>query len=105
MSTYSFDTDLVRDDGEIPVTVTYSVSPSYPATRYQPAEGGEIEILHVRYGKEEIVLTTDEENAMLELIEERCGDDAADEAAAHDDYLYDQWRDEQMMNGFDNGQD
>ncbi len=43
---FTFETDLLRgpQEREIEVTVTYIVTDRVPATYWQPAEGGEVEL-------------------------------------------------------------
>ncbi len=82
---------------ELELRVTYSVSPFIAATYWQPAEGGEVEIVSIKHGGQPITLSDDEEEALLTLAQERAGDDMAAEAAARDDWRYQEYRDRLLM--------
>lgn len=92
-----------RDGQEIELAVVYDVSPYIPATgpTYscggQPAEGGEVELISVRYNGAEFTLTDAEEEALIAECEERAGEDMAEEAAAAADWKYQEARDRQLM--------
>ena len=95
MTKFTFTAEIERGD-MIEVQVAYTVSRYYAATYSQPAEGGECQIDSVKLDGVEITLTDAEEVEILRQCEERAGDDVSDEAAAHADYLYDQYRDRRM---------
>lgn len=93
---------IERGDEEIELHVIYSVSPFIPATYYQPAEGGEIEIISVTCDGDAFGLYPHEEAALLRACEERAGSDIEEERAeaaewraqcARDDALMRQWED------------
>lgn len=96
---FPFTAYLETDDGEIELSVIYEVSKSYPATHLQPAEGGEVEVISVRQNGQERVLTTAQEEWLLEQCRDRMADDIADEAAAEADWRYQEYRDRQLMDG------
>ncbi len=75
---------IERGDEEIELAVIYDVTPYYPATREQPAEGGEVEIISVKCDGAEFGLYPHEEAALQTACEERSQSDIqceADEAA------------------------
>ncbi len=98
---FPFDTTIDRGDEEIEVRVIYDVTPFVPARLYgdcpQPAEGGEVEIISVKRDGKPFDLTDAEEAALLTECEERAGDDVADEAAAAEDWRYQEHRDRLLM--------
>ncbi len=106
MPQISFETTIEREDDSIDVAVIYSVSAYRPAVLYgdypQPAEGGEVE-LHsvVLCGSDkdapQFELSEGETALLIEEIESRASEDLQDEEASRGDYLYDQQRDERMM--------
>lgn len=101
---FTFDTTVGRREAE--VRVTYEVSPLIPATYWQPAEGGEVEI--VRIGNAAtgmaVFLSQDEEDALLKEAEERAEQDCADEDAAEADWRYQEFRDRQLMEAWERSQ-
>jgi len=99
---FTFDTLVTRGDEEIEVRVTYSVSPFIDATYWQPAEGGEVEIISVRANGQEIALTDAEETKIFEEAQNRAQDDLRDEAAAEADWRYQERRDRQLMAQWEN---
>jgi len=93
---YYFSIEIERGEGAdyecCEVDVTYSVNPYYPATRYQPEEGGDVEIEAVEYHGKPFDLTDAEYALVVEAAQARCEDDAADEEADYGDYLHDMRR-------------
>ena len=75
---FTFTTEITLSDGEAEVEITYSVSPYYPATREQPAEGGEIELISVMRDGIELKLTDEIEAELLEKCEARAQQDCRD---------------------------
>lgn len=100
---FPFDTTIERDDSEIEIHVIYDVTPFVAATYWQPAEGGEVEIISVRHGGKPFDLTDAEEAALLQECEERAGDDMEQERAAEADYRYQEYRDRQLMEKWERG--
>lgn len=94
---FTFETTVEREDEGFDVKVTYSISPIIEATYWQPAEGGEVELISVKKDGKEITLTDAEEDALIEECIARSGDDMADEAAAQADWRYQEYRDRQLM--------
>jgi len=90
---FSFDTSIERSDDEIDLRVVYSVTPYVAATYWQPAEGGEVEIISVRKDGLPFVLTDAEEAALLTECEERAQGDLANEEAEAADWKYQEYRD------------
>lgn len=81
---FTFTTELGEDEAEI--EITYSVSPYYPATHEQPAEGGEIELLSAKISGIEIKLTDELEAELLAKCEARAHEDLEADAAAAAEY-------------------
>lgn len=94
---FPFDTSIERGDDEIELRVIYSVTPYVAATYWQPAEGGEVEIISVRKDGKPFALSDAEESALLTECEERAQGDLADEAAAAADWKYQEYRDRLLM--------
>lgn len=86
MSTYTFHTE----QNGVELTVVYRVSPFIPATYWQPAEGGEVEIISITGGD------VADEDAIYDEACNRAAQDAADYAADYADYCYEQYRDRQL---------
>lgn len=97
MTRFTFDHEIERDNDSIEVRVCYDVTPFIAATYWQPAEGGEVEIISVKRAGVEFQLTDAEEAALLTACQERAADDMADEAAAHADWRYQEYRDRLLM--------
>ncbi len=97
-------TTIERDGQDIDLRVIYDVTPYIPATgpTYscggQPAEGGEVELISVRQlNGLDFALTDAEEAALIAECEERAGDDMAEEAAAAEDWKFQEACDRQLM--------
>lgn len=97
MNRFTFDTAIERDDHEFELRVVYSATPFYPATYWQPAEGGECELISMKCGGMEFVLTDAEEAALLEECQARAGQDFAEEYAEQQDRKYEEWRERRWM--------
>lgn len=102
---HTFDTFIQRGDDELEVRVTYSVTPFVAATYWQPAEGGEVELITAEFRNVDraslpATLTDAEEAALITECEERCHQDMADEVADRADYLRDHQQDRWMMEKF-----
>ena len=95
---------IERGDDDIELSVIYSVTPFIDATYWQPAEGGEVEIISVKHGGSEFNLTDAEEAALLTVCEERAGEDISDERAAASEWRDQQRRDDILMEHWENGQ-
>jgi len=68
-------------DQPVEVEITYSISPYWPATRHQPAEGGEVELVSVTRAGVEIELTDQQEAEVLEKVEANARQDLAEHMA------------------------
>jgi len=102
MTCHTFTTFIQRGDDELEVRVTYSVSPFIAQTYWQPAEGGDCEIINAEFvGIDVAGRIADFNDAEYEALqiecEERAGSDEQDAAADYADYRYEQHRDQQMM--------
>lgn len=97
MTRFPFTTSIEREGDEIEINVIYNVTPFVEATYWQPAEGGEVEIISVRKDGKHFALSDDEETALLRECEERAQGDLADEAAAAADWKYQEYRDRLLM--------
>jgi len=94
---FSFTHYIERGDEEIELAVAYDVSEYYEATREQPAEGGEVELISVKCEGKEIALTDAEETALLAVCEERAGADQAEYFAEAAEWRAQCRRDDAMM--------
>lgn len=104
MTRFPFDTEIERGDDLIELRVIYSVSKFYEATRWQPAEGGEVEIISVTHKGKPFDLTDAEESLLLTECEERVEQDMLDEQAARDDWKYQEYRDRLLMRQWEGDQ-
>lgn len=86
---------------EIELRVTYTMTPPVAATYWQPAEGGEIEIVSVTHEGKPFKLTEAEEEALYEQVCERSAQDWADDWAAEQDWRYQEYRDRLLMERWD----
>lgn len=96
--TFTFDTFIERYNGELAVTVSYTVSPFYPATRTQPAEGGEIEIISAEFADSDAAnmpapITEAEHDALRIQCQQRAQSDIDDAKAAAAEYRAETRRD------------
>ena len=82
---------------EIAIEVEYAVTPYRPATRSDPAEGGEVEIISATYDGKDFDLTREE----MDELYEQAQNDWADREADRADRRYDEMRDRQMEREFD----
>lgn len=105
MTRFSFDTSIERDGDEIDVRVVYSVTPFMAATYWQPAEGGEVDLISVRRDGKPFTTSDAEDEALVAQCEARAADDMADEAAAADDWKYQEYRDRMMMRALSEGEE
>lgn len=64
-----------------------------------PGSGPEAEILQATHDGKKIELTADEEERVIDEVESRADEIAADADADYGDYLYDCWKDDQMERG------
>ena len=96
---FTFETAIYRGDDELELRVTYELSPYYPATHLQPAEGGDCEILDAKFigVTKDSPLSIEEWETLQAECEARAHQDAADAAADRADYLYEQQKDRRMM--------
>ena len=95
MTSYTFTTFIQRGDEELELCVIYSVSPFITQTYWQPAEGGDCEIINAEFvGIDVAGRIADFNDAEYEALqiecEERAGSDEQDAADAREDYLYEQ---------------
>jgi hypothetical protein len=100
---FQFTVDHMIGRREVELLVTYSMTPVVPATYWQPAEGGEIEIVSVKHEGREVTLSSEEEDALLEQAIARSADDWADEQAAEADWRYQEYRDRHLMEKWERG--
>ena len=93
---------IERGDDEIELAVIYDVTPFVAATRWQPAEGGEVEIISVKHKGAEFALSEAEEAALIAACQERAQSDMAEEAESAaewraqcrlDDLMMSRWED------------
>jgi hypothetical protein len=94
---FQFTVDHMVGRREIELVVTYSVTPFVAATYWQPAEGGECEIVSVKRDGKEFPLSAEEEDALLEQAIARSAEDWAEDAAAEADWRYQEYRDRLLM--------
>lgn len=94
---FQFTVDHMVGRREIELRVTYSMTPVVPATYWQPAEGGEIEIVSIKHDGREITLSDEEEEVLYEIACERSARDWDDDQAAEADWRYQEYRDRQLM--------
>ena len=102
MSRFPFTTVIERGDDEIEVRVVYSVTPFVAATYWQPAEGGEVEIISAKFvgvnaGSMPSPITDAEYDALTEEAQGRAQSDLAEEAAEAAEWRYQEYRDRQLM--------
>ena len=102
MTRFTFTTSIERDDSEIDVKVTYDVTPFRAATYWQPAEGGEVELISVKCAGAEFTLTDAEETALLAECEARAPQDIAEEAAEAAEWRAQSRRDALLMAQWEN---
>jgi hypothetical protein len=88
---------IERGDEEIELSVVYSVTPFVAQTYWQPAEGGEVEIISVKCCGAEFGLYPFEEEALQRVCEERAATDWADARAEEAEWRYQEYRDRQLM--------
>ena len=100
---FPFTTTIERGDEEIELTVIYSVTPFVAATYYQPAEGGEVEVVSVKRAGKEFRLTDDEEDALLAECQGRAMSDIAEEAAEAAEWRAQCRRDDRLMEQWERG--
>jgi hypothetical protein len=98
---FQFTVDHVVARREIQLVVTYSMTPPVAATYWQPAEGGEIEIVSVKHNGQPFKLTDAEEDALVEQAIARSADDWSEEDAAEADWRYQEYRDRLLMDRWD----
>lgn len=75
-----------RNEREYEVEVTYTVTDRVPATYWQPAEGGEVEIISVTHNGAEFDTTGEEDNILYDHACDRADEDLADYYADRDEY-------------------
>lgn len=94
---FQFTVDHMIGRREVELVVTYSMTAPVAATYWQPAEGGEIEIVSVKHDGREITLSEAEEDALVEQAIARSVSDWEEEDAAEADWRYQEYRDRQLM--------
>ena len=99
---FTFTTSIERGDDEIDVRVVYSVAPFVAATYWQPAEGGEVELINAEFVGVDAAsmpspITDAEWDALLAEAEGRAAADWEEERAAEADWRYQEYRDRQIM--------
>ena len=96
---FTFDTVIGQREAEI--TVTYNVSKPIPATYWQPAEGGEVEVIRIESTatRKAVFLSPDEEAKVEEEAQDRALEDWSEHINEEADYRYEQYRDRMMERG------
>lgn len=107
--TFTFTTSVERYDDEIDVQVTYTCTPFIPATYWQPAEGGEVEIVEAVFVGVDAAsmsspLTDAEFDKLTEEASDRAWQDWHDDLAERADCQADQARDRAMIERWDREQ-
>ena len=84
MATYHTEYTLEREGSDIDCFVTYTVSQYWPATYWEPASGGEIEIISI-VGPDgnPLPTTVREDDEIRDFIQEHCGDELYDDAGEY----------------------
>ncbi len=100
---FQFTVDHMIGRREVELVVTYSVTPFVGATYWQPAEGGEVEIVSVTHAGREVELSDAEMDALADMAQARAPDDWAENEADHADYRLEQQRDRVMMDAWERG--
>ena len=104
---FQFTVDHMIGREEVELVVTYSVTPGFPETgpTYScggtPAEPDEVEIVSIKHNGKPITLSDEEEEALWEMAIGRAGDDLADEYDSEADWRYQEYRDRQLMEQFE----
>ena len=88
---------IERGDDELELFVTYSGTRHVPATYWQPAEGGEVELISVTHNDAEVALTDAEESTLIDVCQQRVGSDFAEYDADAAEYRAESRRDALMM--------
>jgi len=104
MMRFPFTHYIERGDKEIELAVIYDVTPYYAATREQPAEGGEVELISVKCDGAEFSLYPHEEAALLAACEHRAQSDVEEEACAAAEWRAQSRRDDAIMDEWERGQ-
>lgn len=89
--------EIERGDTLLEITGEYLVNPFVEATYWQPAEGGDIELLSVKFEGKDFDLTDAEESKLVDVLQEQSASDCEDAAGDYADYRYQAWKDDQMM--------
>jgi hypothetical protein len=100
---FQFTVDHMIGRQEVELVVTYSCTPFVEATYWQPAEGGECEIVSIKRDGRPITLTDAEEDALLEQAIARSAEDWAEDHAAEQDWRYQEYRDRQLTERWERG--
>ena len=95
---------IERGDEEIELHVIYDVTPVVAATYWQPAEGGEVELISVKCDGKEFGLYPFEEEALLAECQARALSDMAEEAAEAAEWRAQCRRDDRLMEQWERGQ-
>ena len=88
---------------ETEVCVTYAVTPGREATRWQPEEYAEVEVVTVEHNGKAVFLSDDEEALLLEEAQERAPQDWAEYKADEADYRYEEYRDRLLEEKWERG--
>lgn len=100
MNHFTFTAELERIEDCLEIEVSYTITPDIAATRWQPAEGGDIEIDSVTHEGRELPLSEDELEWLADVCAGRSRGDMLEEAAEYGDYLRNQAQDRAMMERF-----
>lgn len=106
---FTFTTFIERGDDELEVRVTYTCTPFVAATYWQPAEGGEVEVIKAEFVGVDAAsmpapLTDAEFDKLTDEAEGRAQSDWEEEKAAEADWRYQEYRDRVMMERWEAGQ-
>ena len=92
--------EIERGDTLLDIDVEYTATPFVAATYWQPAEGGDVELVAVTHNGAPFALTDAEEDAAYAFCERHYVEHQGDDATDYAEYRYDQMRDEQMMSAW-----
>lgn len=96
MTRFTYTHEIERGETLLEITGEYKVNPFVDATYWQPAEGGDIELLTVKLNGADFDLTDTEESALIDALEIQSADDLEAAAGDYADYRYQSWKDDQM---------
>ena len=80
--TFNFNHEIIRGDDVFEVVVEYTCTPFVAQTYWQPAEGGEVEIIDVQYNNKPFVVTDEEDDRLIAAAQNRAQGDYEDWASS-----------------------